>query len=323
MLLRYALALIVLLWVGCDQEPPQSPTSSASSTQPAALDAQIPPPTGPSLDQFGDYWYRGEAELTSYDLQQARYGEIHDGHAVLIYVTEPFSKRKQVKVNDAAGAGDDAVNVLKLNHTKKFNTGLYPYSIMTSVFTPVERREMPHTLKVSTSVQEWCGHVFSQLNRRADGYRVRQFSYFETEGDTTLTLPDVMLEDEVWTALRLNPDDLPTGSVQMVPGTQYLRLGHAAWTPRSATATLEPTSDGLMTYTLTYPDLNRTLSIRFRADFPYEIEGWEETYRSGFGPDAQVLTTTATRRARTVTPYWQQNDAASEVLRQELLGLES
>jgi len=36
--------------------------------------------------QFGDYWYTGEAELTSYELKQSRYGEIHEGHAVLIFV---------------------------------------------------------------------------------------------------------------------------------------------------------------------------------------------------------------------------------------------
>ncbi|MDP7238046.1 MAG: hypothetical protein QGI34_15090, partial [Candidatus Latescibacteria bacterium] len=40
---------------------------------------------------FGDYWYQGKAEITSYTLKQARYGEIHDGHVVLIFVTEDFS----------------------------------------------------------------------------------------------------------------------------------------------------------------------------------------------------------------------------------------
>ena len=38
--------------------------------------------------KFNDYWYRGEAELNSYTLEQARYGEIHKGEAVLVFVTE-------------------------------------------------------------------------------------------------------------------------------------------------------------------------------------------------------------------------------------------
>jgi len=316
-----ALSLIALLLLtGCTQD---APAPADPPVQPAALNAQTPRPAGPSFDEFGDYWYQGEAELTSYDLEQARYGEIHDGHAVLIFVTEPFSQRKQVKLDDPSTAGDDAVNVLKLNHTRKFNTGLYPYSMMTSVFTPVHRQAVPHTLKVTTSVQEWCGHVFVQLNRTDAGYRAQQYSYFESEGDTTLALPDVMLEDEVWTTLRLNPEDLPTGEIQMVPGTQFTRLGHTAWGPQAATATLETTDDSLRTYTITYPDLNRSLAIRFQADFPYEIEGWTETRRSGFGPGPRELTTTATRRARTMSPYWQQNSVADEGLRQELLGLEN
>ena len=45
---------------------------------------------------FNKYWYAGEAELNSYTLSQARYGENHEGEAVLIFVTEDFSKSKYV-----------------------------------------------------------------------------------------------------------------------------------------------------------------------------------------------------------------------------------
>lgn len=312
--------LLALAVAGCapdDTRSPEMPVETVSSRSETAR------PAGPPSDDFGDYWYQGEAELTSYDLQQARYGEVHDGSAVLIFVTEPFSKSKQVKVDDASAAGDDAATVLKLNLTKTFNTGIYPYSMMSSVFTPVDRQALPRTLKVTTSVQEWCGHVFMQLNRTQDGYRTQRFSYFESEGDGAGTLPDALLEDEVWTAIRLNPDDLPTGTVQMVPGTQYLRLGHVETRPYEAQATLKRASDSLRTYTLTYPALDRSLSIRFQADFPYEIEGWTETHPSGFGPDARALTTEATRRQRTMQPYWQQNGTEDEALRERLLGLGS
>ena len=64
---------------------------------------------------FGDYWYQGKAELTSYTLEQARYGEVHQGHAVLIYVTEDCSRHKQVKIDDPDAAGADRVMVMKLN----------------------------------------------------------------------------------------------------------------------------------------------------------------------------------------------------------------
>ena len=81
---------------------------------------------------FNSYWHAGKAELSKYSLQQSRYGELHEGHAVLVFVTERMNPKKQVKA-DRPGA--DTVPVLKLNATRKFNTGIYPYSVMTSVFT--------------------------------------------------------------------------------------------------------------------------------------------------------------------------------------------
>ncbi len=277
--------------------------------------APAPQSVGPADQAFGDYWYRGQAEITSYALEQARYGEIHDGHAALIYVTEDFSRRKQVKLDRPEAAGADRVKVLKLNFTKKFETGLYPYSMMTSVFSPVDLAADSHALKITTSSQEWCGHTFTQLNRTADGYRVQEFSYFESEGDQTLTLDGAVTEDELWTTVRLDPGSLPTGEVELVPGTMYLRLSHRPYQAERAIARLEPADDGaLMVYTLEYPDLGRTLAIRFRGAFPHEVEGWEETY-SG-------LTTRATRIERTMSPYWRQNRVADEPLRRELLGLE-
>ncbi len=39
---------------------------------------------------FNSYWYKGTAEITSYQLSQVRYGEVHKGTAVHIFVTENF-----------------------------------------------------------------------------------------------------------------------------------------------------------------------------------------------------------------------------------------
>ena len=77
--------------------------------------------------EFKDYWYDGKAEITSYKLEQARYGELHEGYAVLVFVAEDFSKSKQVKLDDPQNAKGDDVKVLKLNRIKKFDTGIYRY----------------------------------------------------------------------------------------------------------------------------------------------------------------------------------------------------
>lgn len=268
-------------------------------------------------DEFGDYWYQGKAELSSYDLKQARYGELRDGEAVLIYVTEDFSPTELVKVDRPDQPGRDHVKVMKLNLTKKFVTGLYPYSMMSSIFTPIPSVGLP-TLKVTTTSQEWCGHTFTQFGWSDNGYDVLHASYFQSEESGTMKIDNVLLEDEIWNTIRLQPDNLPVGNLTIVPGQLYQRLSHTPIAPSTAIATLSSHEDGSSTYTLDYPALSRTLSINFSSSFPYTINGWEESHRSGFGPNSKELTTTATLRKRIVSDYWTKNSVADEALRAEL-----
>lgn len=267
---------------------------------------------------LGEYWYRGEAELTSYTLEQARYGEVHPGHAVLIFVTEDFSRSKQVKLDAPARAGADATKVLKLNFTKKFTTGVYPYSMMTSVFTPIDDPGV--ALKVTTSSQEWCGHSFTQLNRTEGGYRVTEQSYFESEGDRTVELDGALTEDALWTQIRIDPQSLPTGPVRLIPGTKFQRLSHQPWRVADAEASLTRDEDDstLSVYTVTYPSLRRTLSIRFRTAAPHEIESFEESSDSGRSSGGGRLVTRGTRNKRIMLDYWNRHDLADAKIRARL-----
>lgn len=257
--------------------------------------------------QFKDYWYASKAEITSYKLEQARYGEIRDGKAVLIYVTEDFLPNKQVKADNK---NPNNVSVLKLNATKKFNTGLYPYSIMQSTFYPVSNNQ--HAIKVTSSMQEWCGHVFAQLNNKNE-FEVSAYSYFETEGDQNFKLEKAILENELWTQLRIDPKSLPTGHIKIIPSFEYSRLKHIQLKAYSANATL---LNNL--YSINYPELNRKLVIEFNPNFPHEILGWEETFKSGFGKNAKTLTTKATKLKTIKSAYWGKNSNKDEVLRDTL-----
>ena len=270
-------------------------------------------------DPFGDYWYQGKAEITSYDLQQARYGEIHPGHAVLIFVTEDFSAGKHVKLDRPQRTPDDAVKVLKLNATRKFNTGIYPYSMLSSVFTPVYSNKHPRTLKITTSSQEWCGHTFTQLNLEKNGYRARLLSYFEREGDRELVWNDGIPEDELWNRIRLDPSALPTGTVRLIPSTIFQRLKHSAWGVHDATAEriAHPSDPTLTVYSVVYASVGRRVAITYKTAFPHQIQQWEETDRSEDGD----LTTTATLRKRIMSDYWRHHDLDDLPLRKEL-GLE-
>jgi hypothetical protein len=267
----------------------------------------------PGTTHFNKYWYAGEAEITSYELQQARYGELRKGHSVMVFVTEPFSRAKQVKL-DRVTQSSDNVTVMKLNFVKKFTTGIYPYSMMTSSFVPVSFDKYPDAMKVTTSSQEWCGHTFTQLNLDDDVYRFKEFSYFEFEGDREVKLEVDWLEDELWQRIRLDPSSLPLGQISILPSTMYARLAHKSSTALSAMATLSikqsiaDDTKEMYEYRLNYPD--RTLAIRFEKEFPYAIESWEETY--------QGLTTTASIIRRIKSPYWQKNANKDEYLRTEL-----
>nr|MBC8554458.1 hypothetical protein [Candidatus Brocadiales bacterium] len=119
----------------------------------------------PDESDFHSYWYNYGAEITRFELEQNRYGEIHSGHANLIYVTEPFLPDIHVK-SDYESSRKKSIPVLKLNLIKRFNTGIYDYSMMKSVFTPIptEGQQYSKTLKVSTTRQDWCGHVYLQYN---------------------------------------------------------------------------------------------------------------------------------------------------------------
>ena len=273
--------------------------------------------------QFKDYWYSGKAEITSYNLSQARYGENHDGYAVLIFVTEDFSKTKQVKLDYPSQNKNDSIKILKLNLVKKFNTGIYKYSIMESVFTPVDLKKFPNSLKLTSSSQEWCGHTFTQLNFKNNSFAVNQFSYFESDGDRNFHIKKAFLEDELWTRIRLDPFSLPTGKIKLIPSLLISRLKHEGLEIVDANAILIklPNSKNgkeILQYNLEFPDSKRLFKINFNRDFPHEIISWEEKYKSGFGPDSKKLTTKAVKNKSLFIDYWNKNSIVDVALRKQL-----
>lgn len=301
------LSLLVIAF-SCKEE--QKPIDKQLAVTDNTIKTEILKSAEPLSKEFNDYWYAGEAEISSYKLEQARYGEMRDGTAVLVYVTEDFLPEEQVKADNYS---KDNTSVLKLNATKNFNTGIYPYSIMQSTFYPVANNQ--HALKVTASIQEWCGHVYAQLNNR-DNFEIKAHSYFETEADQNLNLEKSITENEIWTQLRVNPKSLPTGELKILPSLEFLRLKHLKFKALNAEATLNDDS-----YKIHYPEINRTLKINFNPNFPFDIISWEETYPDGYGPNAKLLTTKANKIKTIKSAYWSKNSNSDENLR-NTLGLE-
>lgn len=269
--------------------------------------------TGPAPDRsepFRAYWYQGNAEVNTYALEQERYKEIRKGDAIMIFVTEDFSRKRQVKLDYPDQAGADKVTVLKNNALRKFTTGIYDYSLMESVFTPVDVAHYPHTLKADASVQDWCGHVYTQLNLRGSGYEIKSASYFEKEGDQHFRLENALLEDELFNRLRLGPDAIPQGEVTVLPSLFYTRLHHQPLKPQRALIAIEG-NNAQRTLVLRYSSLQRTLRITFQKEFPYRILAWEEDNSDG-------LITRATLKKSIQTPYWELNSRRYDAWRDTL-----
>ena len=273
-------------------------------------------------EAFQNYWYANEAELNRFELVQNRYGQQHRGEAIMIFVTEDFLPYRQVKKE----FGDkSSLSVLKLNYLKRFTTGIYDYSLMTSAFTPVDYFTHPATLKVAFSSQDWCGQVFMQLNTRGRNLEYSQYSYFQSEGDKKYEIPSTYLEDDLWNRIRLDPQTLPLGKIEMIPSMEFLRLHHKGIKHYGAQASLflQVSEKGgrqqeIYVYKLNYPELKRTMTIRCESEFPFRILGFEEKAR-GMGADStNVYTTTATRTKTIKSAYWQQNELQHEHLRDSL-----
>jgi hypothetical protein len=292
-------ALALAVGGGCDRRDAPSPAATAAVSASA---------------EFTRYWRAGKAEINRYELTQARYGRLHRGDAVLLFVTEDLRPDTQVKAESRASQAR-AVPVLKANLNREFATGIYRYSMLTSVFTPLDGTP---TLKATTSAQDWCGHTWLQLNRRGGGYTVVAHSYFEDEADESFRLPGALLEDEIWNRIRLAPERLPTGEVQVVPSGFSARLRHRKPAAETALASLEPWPGGLRRYRLEHPASKRTLAIDFRSDFPHEIVAFEETYPDG--QHGERLTTRAVRTHVVLEDYWRHH-APEDLPRRARLGL--
>jgi hypothetical protein len=286
--------------------------SGEISTEETNQKIKLPPSS--SSQQFNDYWYQGSAEIVTYELSQARYGELREGKAVQIFVTEPFNGDKQIKSDSQSPSN---VNAFKMNLTRKFNTGIYPYSVMTSAFNVVNTEEPSALIKVTNSSQEWCGHSWSQLNRSAKGLDYQLFSYFESESDISKSFGTFKSEDGLWSQVRLNPSALPIGKVRLIPAMDFLRFRHIPAQPFPATGALMK-NDSSWIYTLNYLNIRRTLNIEFASEFPHHILSWEEIYPSGFSAGADLMTTSAKAIHTEMLPYWQLNSVADSTYRTQI-----
>ena len=229
-LLASALSVAVLGPAPAQAAPVTVNTSAAqarvASGEAASAEAAVASAGDPD---FSAYWHDGKAEIDGYRLTVNRYGEPREGTAVAIYVTEPFSESKRVKVNDPTQDPKDTFDVLKLNLVRDFQTGIYDYNTMVSVFA---RSSDFAPVKITFTSAEWCGHVYEELLFGSSGITGHYYSYFEDEsGPRRLeNAKNGVVEDNLFILLRgLRGDFVQSGKtrkVKLLPSVYYGRLSH-------------------------------------------------------------------------------------------------
>lgn len=268
-------------------------------------------PIGLYAQDFSAHWHDGHAELDGYRLTVSRYGQDREGYAVMIYVTEPFSESKRVKVNDHTKNPADTFDALKLNLIRDFQTGIYDYNTMVSVFT---RSSDFEPVKITFTSAEWCGHVYTELIFDETKIQVQNNSYFEDESETRI-LPrpgGLVSEDNLYILLRgLRGDYLRPGeskTVDYLPGVFFSRLTHkksnvakAQISRRENTERIKVPAGEFDAIVYDVSSDGRSGVFHIESVYPHRVVRWE------LGPDV-AGELTGTKRLK----YWELNSEGGE-----------
>jgi hypothetical protein len=319
-----------------DAPESNAPGAQAGTTNPAEVVDLPDQPVAGASQSFWDHWGDGRAEMATYRGTQMRYGEPREARLVLIYVTEPHDRRTFVKDDDVAE--QNRIQVMKLNRALKFQTGVYPYTVMTSVFSPVADWGRPRfqPAKITLTSQEWCGHVFHGLWAGPETARQVMHSYFAGEGDdaSTVELPgETLYEDALPIQLRELDGAFNNGERwegHLVPSLWHRRRAHSDVETVEATISRKKAElDGtpVTRFTVEMPERTTTYDVAreaphhllriekndgtaFRLDQVERMPYWrlngpddgESRRRIGLPPDAFNLESTSTPESGSSTP---------------------
>ena len=265
---------------------------------------------------FWQHWSDGKAEVNAYRISQKRYNELRDGTVFLIYVTEPFSKGRQIKVDYYDSKNADHTIALKLNIVEQFQTGVYDYRLMTSHFFDAANGLTP--LKAVFSSQEWCGTAYEQINWRPKAPSISVKSYFEGESlDTTLP-KDSRLIDGLFVygrgLLMGGPANATAFANRWIESAKQRRLSHRTaqrykakpkfGAPKKVYTSLGAVEGRPLSFKRAS---GATCVIDFEMNAPYRVLGWQCT-------DGETATLVGSMR----TAYWEQTKGSDAALLKRL-----
>ena len=172
-----------------------------------------------------------------------RYGKPREAELMLITVLEPFIRDQLVK-----SESETDFYAIKQNQVMSYQTGVYPYRQMNSVFWSSQSGEF---LKAFMTTQEWCGQTYRELRKQGNTLQFYYSSYWEDEsrGYETKSYPGspdyALLYDELPLFVRKNnlEDSLSIALYPMLMSSQIRRpdwdIGKPARDPDFRKATMD------------------------------------------------------------------------------------
>jgi hypothetical protein len=218
---------------------------------------------------FIDYWKNNKIEITKYEIKE---DSISVGEGSLT-----FSIAYASGINKT-----DSIQTLHSDFTEKIQQENNDHSTMTSVYLPLNLTLRPHAIQVINTAQEFAENSFLELSQIPKYYEILAKNTFKGKTKEHFLQERKNLEDELWAKIRTNPNDLPTGDIEVIPSFAFWQSVRKSPKIYEAKAELtdyvstEFTGKKLKIYTLDYPDLKRNLSIVFESQFPFEIVGWKK-----------------------------------------------
>lgn len=275
---------------------------------------------------FWSYWGDGNAELNHYAVTQNRYGQLRNATEYMIYVTEPFNLIKQVKADSFDSENANNINVLKLNRIKDFQTGIYDYNLMTSIFVATEPFQIMDNnyssateIKISFSSQEWCGNYFHQINRVKNGVRSMTHSYFESDADNDQLLDEAqntIFADNLFIRVRELINKLNVGTVDIFPTLESTRLLHKPFRKKTAnisvqTDTYTYQSKGVVVREWTISADDEIWTFLVEKNYPRKILFFEHSLNNNTMESGMLINSIR-------LPYWKLNQNGDESYLKEL-----
>lgn len=215
---------------------------------------------------FQNYWKIQGIETTKFALKQ---DSLIVGEATLSYSLKDFGKDQP----------NGAVHALYSNFTQKINQDNYDYSDNSMTLTPLNSLLYPHAIMVVSSSQSKDGTNFLSFKQEPKSYLFVGRNNLEPEKEIHKSTEKGNLEDEIWAKIRINPDVLPQGEIEMIPSLSYWNKIHKSPSAHEVKAELSDLEGNpkLKIYSLDYPILKRKIDIIFEVNFPYQIMEFRET----------------------------------------------